>query len=99
MNKTEEYLDALLNNVSPERKAERERSRRRTSEDFIKDFESELGEGDLDDVFSDFEDDADVSLNGNKTEDTFFNDLEGIVNTAKEVSTESEPAEDRKSVV
>ena len=93
MNKTEEYLDALLNNVSPERKAERERSRRRTSEDFIKDFESELGEGDLDDVFSDFEDDADVSLNGNKTEDTFFNDLEGIVNTAKEVST------DRKSVV
>ena len=52
MNKTEEYLDALLNNVSPERKAERERSRRRTSEDFIKDFESELGEGDLDDVFS-----------------------------------------------
>lgn len=93
MNKTEEYLDALLNNVSPERKAERERSRRRTSEDFIKDFESELGEGDLDDVFSDFEDDADVSLNGNKTEDTFFNDLEGIVNTAKEVSTESEPAE------
>jgi len=93
VNKTEEYLDALLNNVSPERKAERERSRRRTSEDFIKDFESELGEGDLDDVFSDFEDDADVSLNGNKTEDTFFNDLEGIVNTAKEVSTESEPAE------
>lgn len=93
MNKTEEYLDALLNNVSPERKAERERSRRRTSEDFIKDFESELGEGDLDDVFSDFEDDADVSLNGNKTEDTFFNDLEGIVNTAKEVSTESELSE------
>ena len=93
MNKTEEYLDALLNNVSPERKAERERSRRRTSEDFIKDFESELGEGDLDDVFSDFEDDEDSSLNVKKPGDTFFDDLEGIVNTAKGAATGSEPEE------
>ena len=44
MSKTEEYLDSLLNNVSPERKAEAERKRRRTSIDFIKDFEDELND-------------------------------------------------------
>ena len=97
MNKTEAYLDSLLNNVSPERKAEAERKRRRTSEDFIRDFENELGDGDLDDVFSEFDDDTDSSLNIKGSEDHFFDDLEGIVNTAKEAAAESKPAEQKET--
>ena len=96
MNKTEEYLDSLLNNVSPERKAEAERKRRRTSEDFIRDFENELGAGDLDEVFSEFEDDTESSLDFKSTGDSFFDDLEGIVNTAKEAAEESKPAEQKE---
>lgn len=96
MNKTEQYLDSLLNNVSPERKADTERKRRRTSEDFIKDFESELGEEDLDDVFSDFDDDTESSLNEKNAEDHFFDDLEGIVNTAREAALDSKPEEQKE---
>lgn len=96
MNKTEAYLDSLLNNVSPERKAESDRKRRRTSEDFIKDFESELGAEDLDDVFPELGDDTDSSSEVKGTDDHFFDDLEGIVNTAKEAAAEPKPAEQQE---
>lgn len=90
MNRTEEYLDSLLNNVSPERKAEAERKRRRTSEDFIRDFENELRDDeDLDDVFSDFDDDDEPFLNQTVSGDSFFHNLEGIVNTAKGAASEN----------
>lgn len=86
MNKTEEYLDSLLNNVSPERKAEADRKRRRTSADFVKEFESDLDETDIDDVIREFEEEISGPESAGKTEDGFFGNLEGIVNTAKEAS-------------
>ena len=86
MNKTEEYLDSLLNNVSPERKAEADRKRRRTSADFVKEFESDLDETDIDDVIREFEEEISGPESTGKTEDGFFGNLEGIVNTAKEAS-------------
>ena len=55
MSRTEEYLDSLLNTVSPERKAETDKKRRRTSADFIRDFEEELDDTDIEDVISEFE--------------------------------------------
>ena len=41
MNKTEEYLDSLLNNVSPKRVAEEEKKRKRRAINFGDDFEKE----------------------------------------------------------
>lgn len=97
MSKTEEYLDSLLNNVSPERKAEADRKKRRTSADFIKEFENELDDTDIDDVIKEFDSEMTASSGSGKTEDNFFGNLEGIVNSAKEASLasqEKKPKED-----
>lgn len=86
MNKTEEYLDSLLNNVSPERKAEADRKRQRTSEDFAKEFESDLDDDNIDDVILEFEKEIGSQSSADRTDDGFFGNLEGIVNNAKEAS-------------
>lgn len=78
MSRTEDYLDSLLNNVSPERKAEADRKRRRNRADFIDDFERELNDADISDFARDFESELD-----SPAEDGFFGGLEGIVNEAK----------------
>ena len=44
MNKSEEYLDSLLNNVSPERIAKAEQKRQKRVVDFGAEFESELND-------------------------------------------------------
>ena len=88
MNKTEEYLDSLLDNISPEKKAEKEQNRRkRRSSDFLRDFEQELKDTDMDDFLRDFEMEVDTDddlQDSEATEDSFFDNLEGIVAKAKE---------------
>jgi len=98
VNKTEEYLDSLLNNVSPERKAEADRKKRRTSADFVKEFENDLDDTDIDDVILEFENEIGRSDGLQSTEDSFFGNLEGIVNTAKEASAVQKPKEDTYEV-
>ncbi len=93
MSRTEEYLDSLLNTVSPERKAETDKKRRRTSADFIRDFEEELDDTDIEDVISEFEGEPESLESFEQSGDSFFNELEGIVNTAKESSAGSKPQE------
>ncbi len=93
MSRTEEYLDSLLNTVSPERKAETDKKRRRTSADFIRDFEEELDDTDMEDVISEFEGEPESLEPFEQSGDSFFNELEGIVNTAKESSAGSKPQE------
>lgn len=88
MSKTEEYLDSLLNNVSPERKAEADRKKRRTSADFMQEFENELDDADLEDIVNDFEHEVKAADSAGKTDDGFFGNLEGIVNSAKEASSQ-----------
>ncbi len=90
MSKTEDYLDSLLNNVSPERKAEAEqRKRGRISSDFIDEFEKELNDADMEDFIRDFEIEVDENHDKNTSDDKFFDNLEGIVKNAKEVSQQS----------
>ena len=79
MSRTEEYLDSLLNTVSPERKAETDKKRRRTSADFIRDFEEELDDTDIEDVISEFEGEPESLESFEQSGDSFFNELEGIV--------------------
>ena len=55
MNKSEEYLDSLLNNVSPERIAKAEQKRQKRVVDFGAEFESELNDTAIDDFIRDFE--------------------------------------------
>lgn len=93
MNKTEEYLDSLLNNVSPERKAESERKKRRTSADFIEDFERELNDLDLDEVSSEFEQEEAALKPFEEEGGGFFDSLEGAVATAAEASSASQAEE------
>ena len=95
MSKTEEYLDSLLNNVSPEKKAEADKKKRRTSADFMRDFESELEDADVDDVFSDLESEPLQPQKEDEADAGFFDNIEGIVNTANEASAKSQkPAEE-----
>ena len=94
MNKTEEYLDSLLNNVSPERKAESERKKRRTSADFIEDFERELNDLDLDEVSSEFEQEEAALKPFEEEGGGFFDSLEGAVATAAEASFASQAQEE-----
>ena len=94
MNKTEEYLDSLLNNVSPERKAESERKKRRTSADFIEDFERELNDLDLDEVSSEFEQEEAALKPVEEEGGGFFDSLEGAVATAAEASFASQAQEE-----
>ena len=102
MNKSEEYLDSLLNNVSPERIAKAEQKRQKRVVDFGAEFESELNDTAIDDFIRDFEDEVDdmeASTSASQTQavtapviepesqnaqDSFFDNLEGIVNQAKE---------------
>ena len=49
MNKSEDYLDSLLNNVTPERKGGSKRRRRKRKADFEEDFENELSGAGMDD--------------------------------------------------
>lgn len=88
MSKTEEYLDSLLNNISPERKTDADRKKRKTSADFMREFENELDDAELDDIVNDFEHEAKTAGSAEKTDDGFFGNLEGIVNSAKEASSQ-----------
>ena len=95
MNKTEEYLDSLLNNVSPKRVAEEEKKRKRRAINFGDDFEKELDETDITDFIQDFEDEAGiespppVQTKEQEPQDNFFGNLEGIVNNVKETVSDS----------
>ena len=98
MNKTEEYLDSLLNNVSPKKVAEEERKRQRRALNFGEDFEKELDETDITDFIQDFEDDIDTespaSSSGRKeSQDNFFGSIEGIVNNAKETVSDTKTSD------
>lgn len=56
MNKTEEYLDSLLNNISPEKKAEEEqKKRKRANANFSAQFEKEVNDADMEKFIRDFE--------------------------------------------
>ena len=77
MSRTEDYLDSLLNNVTPERKAESKRKRRKRTADFEEDFEQELSGVGKDGFISDFEADLEGSGDTNGADDSFFDDLEG----------------------
>lgn len=86
MSKAEEYLDSLLNNVSPARKAEKAQERRNREINFGDDFDNEIDDADLDDFIRDFEDEIDVGepAAAQGSDDSFFDNLEGIVHNAKE---------------
>lgn len=79
MNRTEEYLDSLLNNVSPERMAETEKKRRRRSKDFVQDFERELNEMDLDEIDLELDQEPD----GSRDREELFGRLDGVLNEAQ----------------
>lgn len=94
MNKTEEYLDSLLNNVSPKKVAEEERKRQRRALNFGEDFEKELDETDITDFIRDFEDDTDIgspaaATDRKESQDNFLGSIEGIVNNAKETVSDT----------
>ena len=84
MSKTEDYLDSLLNNVTPERKAESKRKRRKRKTNFEEDFENELSGVNPDDFMQDFETDMNDSGFAGDTGDSFFDELEGIINNVNE---------------
>ena len=93
MSRTEDYLDSLLNNVTPERKAESKRKRRKRTADFEEDFEQELSGVGKDGFISDFEADLEGSGDTNGADDSFFDDLEGIINNINE-QPGSEPGDE-----
>ncbi|MCI8635056.1 MAG: hypothetical protein HFJ05_05595 [Eubacterium sp.] len=88
MSKTEDYLDSLLNNVTPERKAESKRKKRRKKTNFEEDFENELNGVGADDFAQDFQADMEDSDYAGSAGDSFFDDLEGIINNINEPSTD-----------
>lgn len=92
MSKSEDYLDSLLNNVSSGKKSEEQKKRENTEFDFSEEFEKELNDVDMDNFIRDFEievdsdNDLDISENA---EDSFFDNLEGIVQNAREASKQN----------
>lgn len=84
MSKTEDYLDSLLNNVTPERKAESKRKRRKRKTNFEEDFENELNGVGTDSFAQEFETDIENPGYAENSDDSFFNDLEGIINNVNE---------------
>ena len=90
MNKSEDYLDSLLNNVTPERKGGSKRRRRKRKADFEEDFENELSGAGMDDFMQAIETEVDNPEMENGPGDSFFDELEGIINHVKEPE-EKEP--------
>lgn len=93
MNKSEDYLDSLLNNVAPERKSDAKRRKKRKSTDFVREFENELDNSDMD-FSQDFEDEVGDTEGLEEAGDSFFDNLEGIVNNAQ---TSQKPDKDKDS--
>jgi len=90
VNKSEDYLDSLLNNVTPERKGGSKRRRRKRKADFEEDFENELSGAGMDDFMQAIETEVDNPEMENGPGDSFFDELEGIINHVKEPE-EKEP--------
>lgn len=104
MNKTEEYLDSLLNNISPEKKAEEEqKKRKRANANFSAQFEKEVNDADMEKFIRDFELEVDEDNTKAKEDepvadsDDFWNNLEGIVKNANGTSEPVEPSEPMES--
>ncbi len=100
MNKTEEYLDSLLNNISPEKKAEEEqKKRKRANANFSAEFEKEVNDADMEKFIRDFEIEVDEDNTKAKEDepaadsDDFWNNLEGIVKNANGTSEPIESSE------
>lgn len=104
MNKTEEYLDSLLNNISPEKKAEEEqKKRKRANANFSAQFEKEVNDADMEQFIRDFEIEVDEDNTKAKEDEPaadsndFWNNLEGIVKNANGTSEPAEPSEPMES--
>lgn len=104
MNKTEEYLDSLLNNISPEKKAEEEqKKRKKANANFGEQFEKEVNDADMEKFIRDFEIEVDEDNTKAKEDepaadsDDFWNNLEGIVKNANGTSEPAEPSEPMES--
>lgn len=104
MNKTEEYLDSLLNNISPEKKAEEEqKKRKRANANFSAQFEKEVNDADMEKFIRDFEIEVDEDNTKAKEDEPaadsndFWNNLEGIVKNANGTSEPVEPSEPMES--
>lgn len=104
MNKTEEYLDSLLNNISPEKKAEEEqKKRKRANANFSAQFEKEVNDADMEQFIRDFEIEVDEDNTKAKEDEPaadsndFWNNLEGIVKNANGTSEPVEPSEPMES--
>ena len=104
MNKTEEYLDSLLNNISPEKKAEEEQKKRKKADaNFGEQFEKEVNDADMEKFIRDFEIEVDEDNTKAKEDepaadsDDFWNNLEGIVKNANGTSEPAEPSEPMES--
>ena len=104
MNKTEEYLDSLLNNISPEKKAEEEqKKRKKANANFGEQFGKEVNDADMEKFIRDFEIEVDEDNTKAKEDepaadsDDFWNNLEGIVKNANGTSEPAEPSEPMES--
>lgn len=86
MSRTEDYLDSLLNNVSPEQRVKAEERELESGADYIEDFEKDLNDPEMEDFIRDFEMEIDESEENpmeNEQEDGFFDNLENIVKNAR----------------
>ena len=92
-NKTEDYLDSLLSNISPEHKRQVQEKK---SSDYMADFEKELEHMDMEEFVQDFEREIDREEGSEEgpSEQEFFDNLEGIVESAQK--PKSEPGEEKK---
>ncbi len=92
-NKTEDYLDSLLSNISPEHKRQVQEKK---SSDYKADFEKELEHMDMEEFVQDFEREIDREEGSEEgpSEQEFFDNLEGIVESAQK--PKSEPGEEKK---
>lgn len=87
-NKTEDYLDSLLSNISPEHKRQVQEKK---SSDYMADFEKELEHMDMEEFVQDFEREIDREEGAGEepSEQEFFDNLEGIVENAQKPVSES----------
>ncbi|MCM1257550.1 MAG: hypothetical protein NC307_06815 [Roseburia sp.] len=98
-NKTEDYLDSLLSNISPEHKRQVQEKK---SSDYMADFEKELEHMDMEEFVQDFEREIDREEGAEEgtSEQEFFDNLEDIVEGAQKPETDSgaeEKSQDEES--
>lgn len=89
-NKTEDYLDSLLSNISPEHKRQVQEKK---SSDYMADFEKELEHMDMEEFVQDFERelDSEEEAGEGQSEQEFFDNLEDIVEGVQKPEGETKP--------